>query len=183
MNEVWKPVVGFEKYSVSNTGRIKNPFGKILKPSPNYKGYLRVSLSSESIKHKHYFVHRAVALAFIPNPDNLPQVNHKNHNVQDNRIENLEWCTNEYNQSYSHVKPVSQYSVEGLLLKEWDSISDVQRALNIPSTNISKCCKGIILTCNGYIFLYRGESIQSRLSMLQLRQHKSKTEIKTESKL
>lgn len=178
MEEVWKPVVGFEKYSVSNLGRIKNPFGKILRPSPNYKGYLHVNLNSEDIKHKHYSVHRAVALAFIPNPDNLSQINHKNHNVQDNRVENLEWCSNEYNQRYSHSKSISQYNIRGVLLREWESISDAQRALDIPSTNISKCCKGTILTLNGYIFLYSGESISERLNMMQLRKHKSKTENK-----
>lgn len=178
MNEIWKPIIGFEKYSVSNLGRIKNPFGKILKPSPNYKGYLRVYLNSENIKHKYYSVHRAVALAFIPNPDNLPQVNHKNYNVQDNSVGNLEWCSNEYNQRYSHSKPISQYNIRGVLLKEWESLSDAQRVLNIPSTNISKCCKGTILTLNGYIFLYTGKSISERLNMIQLRKHKSKTENK-----
>ena len=55
-------------------------------------------------------------------------------------------------------------------------VTDAQRVLNIPSTNISKCCKGAILTSNGYIFLYKEESILSRLSMMQLRKHKSKTE-------
>lgn len=180
MNEIWKPIVGFEKYSVSNLGRIKNPFGKILKPFPNNKGYLRVHLNSENIKHKHCSVHRAVALAFILNPDNLPQINHKNHNVQDNRVKNLEWCSNEYNQRYSHSKSISQYNIRGELLRDWESISDAQRALNIPSTNISKCCKGIILTINGYIFLYSGKSISERLNIMQLRKHKSKTENKYE---
>lgn len=137
-----------------------------------------MNLNSEGIKHKHYSVHRAVALAFIPNPDNLSQINHKNHNVQDNRVENLEWCSNEYNQRYSHSKSISQYNIRGVLLREWESISDAQRALDIPSTNISKCCKGTTLTLNGYIFLYSGESISERLNMMQLRKHKSKTENK-----
>ena len=101
MEEIWKPIPGFEYYSVSSIGRVKNPFGKILKPSINHKGYLKVYLNSEYIKHKQMTIHRAVALAFIPNPNDLAQVNHINHNKCDNRIENLEWCTNQYNQRFA----------------------------------------------------------------------------------
>ncbi len=169
MEEVWKPVPEFEYYSVSNLGRIKNPFGKILKPSVNYKGYLTVNLNSEYIKHKQMFVHRAVALAFIPNPDELPQVNHINYDKCDNRVENLEWCTSLYNQRYSHALAVDQYDLEGNLIKSWNSISDIEDELKIPSTNISKCCKSEINTINSYIFLYHDDSINYRLAAVRER--------------
>lgn len=167
MEEIWKPVPGFEHYSVSNIGRIKNPFGRILKPSLNYKGYLKVHLNSENIKHKQITIHRAVALAFIPNSNNLPQVNHKNHDKCDNRVENLEWCTNQYNQRYSHALAVNQYDLDGKFIKAWESISDISKELKIPTSNISKCCKGEIATSNNYIFLYKDDSVNSRLLMLK----------------
>ena len=167
MEEIWRPIPGFEYYSVSNIGRVKNPFGKVLKPSSNYKGYLIVNLSSEYIKHKQMFVHRAVALAFIPNPDNLPQVNHINHNKSDNNVENLEWCTNLYNQRYSHALVVNQYDLEGRFIKSWKAISDIESVLAISTTNISKCCKGEITTINNFVFLYDGDSIEDRLMMIR----------------
>ena len=154
MEEIWRPIPGFEYYSVSNIGRVKNPFGKVLKPSQNYKGYLIVNLSSEYIKHKQMFVHRAVALAFIPNPANLPQVNHINHNKSDNNVENLEWCTNSYNLIYSKGKKVRQYSKSGEFIKEFNCVADASREYNIPTTNISKCCKGKRHSAGKFIWKY-----------------------------
>ena len=101
--EYWKSVVGYEGlYMVSNWGRVKSiKFGKerILKPVTNSSGYLLVGLYKNNIEKK-YSVHRLVAEAFIPNPYNLPQVNHKDENKQNNVVSNLEWCTHEYNNTY-----------------------------------------------------------------------------------
>lgn len=99
--ETWQPVVGFEEtYEVSSYGRVRNRLnGYILKQFPNIKKYLYVNLQKDK-KHFGRQVHRLVAMAFIPNPDNLPQINHKDENKQNNHIDNLEWCTNEYNARY-----------------------------------------------------------------------------------
>lgn len=131
MEEIWRDVKGYEGlYQVSNLGRVKSleRFKKTRKnkngrngyihmqesiriPTKDYKGYLRLTLCKEG-KQKPFRVHRLVAQAFIPNPNNLPQVNHKDENKENNFVyinedgtadlekSNLEWCTNEYNHNY-----------------------------------------------------------------------------------
>lgn len=107
MEEIWKPI-GYEGYEVSNLGRVKShkydkENGRIMKPYHDTKGYLQIDLPLDGRKRQnriHLFVHRLVAQAFIPNPDNLPQVNHKDANKDNNCVDNLEWCTNEYNSRY-----------------------------------------------------------------------------------
>ena len=172
----WKPVHGFPSYKIGDNGVVLNQYGKPLKFSSNKKGYLKVHLCNESVKHKQHFVHRLVAEAFIPNPNNLPFINHKDECKQNNSWNNLEWCDNAYNQRYSHALKINQYDVFGNFIKCWDAISDIERSLGFYTTNISKCCKGIIKTSNGYIFLYDGDSIKQRVSELKTRKHKGKTE-------
>ena len=112
-NEIWKPIKGFVGYyEISNFGNVRSVKryvrirgGVRIIQSRNKeqflspKGYLRVALFKEQ-KCKKFFVHRLVAFAFVPNPQNLPFVNHKNENKTDNKVENLEWCTAEYNDNY-----------------------------------------------------------------------------------
>lgn len=148
MTEVWKPVKDWEGiYEVSNQGRVRSidrhvrhwqgglSFikGKMLKPSNNNaKGYYRVLLfnSSENRK-KCCAVHRLVAEAFVPNPNNLPQVNHIDEDKSNNRADNLEWCDNQYNCSYgSHTANIAKTKrqmvidkypqLDGLTGKEYD---------------------------------------------------------------
>lgn len=97
---MWKDVVGYEGlYLVNNEGVIKNYRGRILKDGYNGYGrtqYKKVTLTKDG-ERKDLLIHRLVAEAFIPNPNNLPVVNHKDGNRLNNTIENLEWCTQQYN--------------------------------------------------------------------------------------
>lgn len=116
--EVWKDIEGYEgRYQVSNMGRVKSLTrkvwnytkpGRVLKPGAKRNGYLHVALSNGDKIEKHAHVHRLVAKAFIPNPDNLPEVNHKNLNKSDNRVENLEWCTSRYNKAHFRNSPYAK---------------------------------------------------------------------------
>lgn len=110
MNEIWKDIEGYEGlYQVSNLGRVRSVDriggrgrrfnGRILKPKVKTGGYLLVNFSKEG-KRKMFSVHRLVAQAFIPNPEGLPQINHKDENPSNNRVENLEWCDGKYNCNY-----------------------------------------------------------------------------------
>ena len=114
MIEEWRPIEGYEGlYEVSSYGKVRsldrydrmNRFwkGRILKSYTDTVGYLNVRLCSNG-KLKHHLVHRLVAKAFIPNPDNLPQVNHRDEYKNNNRVENLEWCDGKYNVNYGTRK-------------------------------------------------------------------------------
>lgn len=99
MEEIWKPVVGYEGlYEVSSYGRVRRVNKDLLKLQ-NVKGYNQVCLYKNGISTG-LRVHRLVAQAFLPNPDNLPQVNHKDEDKTNNNVDNLEWCDNKYNNNY-----------------------------------------------------------------------------------
>ena len=112
-DEIWKDVVGYEQfYQVSNKGRVrrkKNGSIAALRTFPN--GYKNALLSHDGTRKAGWhsvLVHRMVAMAFIPNPDNLPQINHKDRDKANNCVENLEWCTVQYNNNY--LDPASEYA-------------------------------------------------------------------------
>ena len=172
--EIWKGVKGYEDlYEVSSLGRVrslprvcrklegremKNYIygGKILKPYPNHKGYLMVRVYRNRVS-KDYPVHRLVATAFIPNPDNLPQVNHKDEVKNNNRLENLEWCTNQYNRVYGtnrdrHKKPVAQYGMDGTLIATYPSRREAGKAVGIHGECISAAVLGKTPRAAGYIW-------------------------------
>lgn len=108
MQEIWKYIDGYDgKYQVSNLGRIRSLHRNttlIKALSKDSDGYLVVTLSNAKIgkKSKTHKVHRLVAQAFIPNPDQLPEINHKDENKKNNVIDNLEWCTTQYNLTYGN---------------------------------------------------------------------------------
>ena len=161
--EVWKDVDGYNGlYDVSNYGRIRNHKKKnILHPSTD-KGYKHICLRKNGVT-KCYKVHRLVALAFIPNPDNKPQINHIDENRSNNNVENLEWCTAKYNSNYrervkrmskSHEKKVSVYDDKGNKIKTYESILIAAKENNLDSSSITKCCKHKRKMCGGMRWEY-----------------------------
>ena len=123
MEEVWKDVPGYEGlYKVSNTGKVmslqtvglfgKNNNGRLMTLRTDKFGYKFVFMSKDG-KKKRGSVHRLVALAFIPNPDNLPQVNHKDEVRDNNNADNLEWCTVTYNNNYGNRRLKASNSISG----------------------------------------------------------------------
>ena len=102
-NEIWKPIPGFENlYWASNQGRIKNS-RKVMKTYFNNSGYECIDFTKEKVKTKH-LVHRLVCQTFLENPDNLPEVNHKDENKSNNTLENLEWCRRVQDGSYQRER-------------------------------------------------------------------------------
>ena len=166
MEEIWKDIEGYEGlYQVSNMGRVRSLRKNIILRQGITRGYKRVILSTNDIP-KHYYIHRLVATAFISNPDNLPQVNHKDENKTNNCVDNLEWCTPKYNTNYGTViakrarsksKKVLQFKTDGTFVKEWESIIDIQRNLGFCQSYISRCCRGKYAYAYGYIWKYKKE--------------------------
>lgn len=100
--EIYKDIPGYKgRYQITSWGRVWNvDKEKFVRPEIHHKGYLRVDLFNGFGKRKHFKVHRLVASAFIPNPDNKPQVNHKDGNKQNNSFTNLEWVTDKENKKH-----------------------------------------------------------------------------------
>ena len=153
--EEFRDIPGYEgMYEVSNLGRIRRN-GKILKPSKSNWGYLKLVLFKNGTR-KTVLVHRLVAYAFIPNPQNLPQINHKDEDKTNNSVDNLEWCDNKYNANYSHSKPVLQYDKTGNFIREWPSARKVEEETGIYNSNISQCCLGKrYKTVGGFVWKYK----------------------------
>lgn len=169
-NERWADIPGYEGcYQVSDYGRVRScdryvravhdskqiRRGQIIKPWDMPNGYLVVGLNKEMRRSVKY-IHRLVASAFIPNPDFLPQINHKDEDKTNNRVDNLEWCTHGYNINYGSARakiskahfdgkygtiPVAQI-LNGEIVATFDSASDAERATGISSSSIRKVCLG-----------------------------------------
>jgi len=180
--EIWKTIEGFENYEVSNYGNVRSKDrvvkrrgndthlkGMPLKMTTN-RGYSRVTLyNGKRDKHSQFFVHKLVAMAFIPNPDNLPYINHKDENKTNNHVENLEWCTAKYNSNYGTAIErrvahqdwqsiadkqsiaVIQMDLDGNEIRHYKSMKEAE-SYGFNSASICKCCSGYLKTYKGYLW-------------------------------
>ncbi len=170
MNE-FVPLYEGSTHGVDREGEITNfKRGTILRPMVGTWGYKQffVYINGKQCLRK---VHRVVAQAFIPNPDNLPEINHKNGIKIDNRVENLEWCTRSYNNQHAFDTglklptvmrkgkdneqsiPVLQMDRIGSIVKRWESLSSTREGgFNV--ANIHKCCNGKVKSVKGFIWRY-----------------------------
>ena len=169
MKEIWKDCKGYEgKYQVSNLGRVWSIGSqKYLKGSYDKDGYIRVNLTAKNGKVKREYIHRLVAKAFIPNPNNYPQVNHKDENKQNNCVDNLEWCTAKYNSNHgtrnkrvSKANSIPVYCFE--LDKTFYGTREAERELGINHSSISKACKGKLKRAGGYLWEYYNGEYKSK---------------------
>lgn len=146
MEEEWRDIAGYEGlYKVSNLGRVKslgngnsnnsnNCKERILKAGKNSRGYLQVHLCKNG-KYKTYKIHRLVAIVFIPNPNNLPQVNHKDENKENNYVENLEWCDRKYNVNYGTRNKRVTEKLRGRKHSEEHNKKVAEKLTNNPKTS------------------------------------------------
>ena len=160
--EIWRDIVGFEGlYEVSTKGRVRNKKnGKIL-GGGNSGGYKQVDL-----KGKAYLIHRLVALAFIPNPQKLPQVNHIDENKGNNNVDNLEWCSPSENVNHSSYKQscqVKQLTLDGEFVKVWKSSWQIERETGYRQGNIIQCCKRKRKQAYGFRWEYADPSQQRKV--------------------
>lgn len=173
MKEIWIDIAGYEGlYQVSNWGRIKSlkkyrSKKEQIMVQQIKKGYYTIRLSKHS-KKKDYVVHRLIAQAFIPNPNNLPQVNHKDENKLNNKIENLEWCTVTYNNCYGTRlerasvsnklrREVLKFDLDNNYIDTYKSVTEAGRRNNTSVANISACCRGVYKQSKGYIYRFKNE--------------------------
>lgn len=160
--EIWKKAnvnhMLFKEYYVSNLGRFKNSNGIIME---NYKinknGYIRVNICNKT-----YLLHRLVALTFIDNLEDKPQINHIDGNKLNNNINNLEWVTNKENQIHkcicglgnNHMRKIGQFNLDNILIKEYASIVEASINLHISKSNISGVLRNYRKTAGGFIWKY-----------------------------
>ena len=182
MDEIWKSITETDgRYEVSNLGNVRSVDryarvcggsqrlvkGRNITPMKCSNGYLELQ-ASMGTKRKCLLIHRLVAQYFIPNPNNYPEVNHKDENPQNNHADNLEWCTSKYNCNYGTrnqrcvekviKKPVKQLSLDGKVIKTFSMISEAKRPTGIDATQITRVCKGKNITAGGYKWEYAEET-------------------------
>lgn len=177
--EEWRAVPGYNGYLVSNYGRVKSLFcegslkrkcDKIMKERFNKSNHCCIQLYRDG-KYKTTFVHRIVALAFLPNPNNYPIINHKDEVPYNNHVSNIEWCTYKYNSNYGNIRskisnslkghegwnaiPVAQYDIDGNFVQKYKSIKDACKILGYKSkSSIHEICEGK-KNCTAYGFQWK----------------------------
>lgn len=180
MGDKWKAISGYEGlYEVSEDGEIKSLARmkryrdgarkhpeRIMRSRLVNGGYAQVMLTNAKGARRFLLVHRLVAEAFVPNPNQLPQVNHKDGNKLNNCAENLEWCTAKNNMIHSvktglrsDAKQVDVFSKCGTYIGSYPSAKSAAEAFGVAHQNVSACCRGEVPSAGGYIWRYqeRGE--------------------------
>lgn len=190
--EIWKDVKGYEgKYQVSNLGRVRSldrirwngrgyckVKGKLISQTIRYDKkrkcytYAYVSFHTEhGVSSKKISVHRLVAEAFIPNPNDLPFVNHKDENKLNNNVNNLEWCTCEYNNKYGTAitrsantrisngvtKSVYKYTLDGKCVGIYNSVTEAAKANAVTKNQISNACVNKTIRVGNYGYRFEGD--------------------------
>lgn len=206
MEEIWKDIPGYNgRYQASTLGRIRSTDrlveksnglkefykGRVLKASLVPSGYLYVGIAEEQNKFRSRRVHRLIAETFIPNPLNLPEINHKNEDKTDNKVENLEWCSREYNSQYGHriekyskaninnpalSKEVNQYDLKGNYIRSFPSAAEAARFLgkdSVAANRIGQCCRGLYQKGNSaYGYLWRFATSDNKEKSIEKLQEK-----------
>ena len=159
----WRDVTEYSNYEVNQFGEIRNKKRKqILKPLVNPNGYCYVCFNIFG-KRKRFAIHRIVANAFIPNPDELKEVNHKDYNKKNNCVQNLEWVSSSQNKKHAYLKEenhvsrgkkVNQYSLDGEFLQSYNSLQEAAVAVGGNFSAISNCCNGKSKSSNGFIWKF-----------------------------
>lgn len=162
--------IGYSKYLIFEDGTIYSlKSKKYLKPIKKSTGYYAVNLFDDNSIPKMFFIHRLVAESFIPNPNNYTDINHIDENKANNNANNLEWCNKTYNENFGLKKEreiqtktannkinghkrIAQYDLNGNFIKEWESLTQASKTLNICIGNISSTINGVRNQAGGYVW-------------------------------
>lgn len=180
MEEQWKPIEGHSYYEVSNQGRVRsykrknkgiNVVPHILTPRQNRCGYLYLDLRNNN-QHNYKTIHRLVAKAFIPNPNNYACINHKDEDRTNNRVENLEWCNAKYNNNYGNCKqkksaalinhpslskPIYQFNFYGQFIQSYVSGSEAARQNGLKLSSLQKAAVHSNMYSGNWLWSYDKE--------------------------
>lgn len=195
MVEIWKDIPNYEGiYQISNYGNVRRLnkwdlnrrefYENIhnIKLQSDTKGYLHVDLSkNQNVKRRD--VHRLVAEAFIPNPENKPEINHIDGNKKNNRVDNLEWCTRSENLLHlayklkCRIKPVLQYDLNGNFIREWDGARMAAEECGFSRKQITAVCGNKVgrKSANNFLWKYKTDENYPKKIKPYIRQFKKKS--------